>query len=102
MRATFTFRNKKYDLVLEKREPAEGEKTHPYGATVSGSNGGPIRGTLQFTPAALEAAKKMAAEKGGSLGDLLASAGARSLAAEMVIRKLKPQFSFIVDHRWLG
>ncbi len=102
MRTTFTVRNRKYELVLEKREPGEGEKNHPYTATVSGQNGSPIRGTLQFTPGALDAAPKVASAKGSSVDDLLASAGARSLAAEVLIRKLKPDFSFIVDHRFLS
>jgi hypothetical protein len=102
MRTTFTVRDRKYELVLEKREPGEGEKYHPYTATVSGQNGSPVKGTLQFTPGALEAAQKMAAEKRLSVDDLLAGAGARALAAEVLVRKLKPDFSFIVDHRWLS
>ncbi len=102
MRTTFTVRNRKYELVLEKREPGEGEKNHPYTATVSGQNGSPVRGTLQFTAGALDAAQKMAAAKSGSIDDLLASAGGRALAAEVLVRKLKTDFSFIVDHRWLS
>jgi hypothetical protein len=105
MRTTFTVRNRKYDLVLEKREPGEGEKNHPYTATVSGENGGPVRGTLQFTPGAIEAAQKRATEKGekgDSVDSLLTSGGAKSLAAEVLIRKLKADFSFIVDHRWVA
>ena len=102
MRTTFTVRNRKYELVLEKREPGEGEKNHPYAASVSGQNGSPVRGTLQFTPGALGAAQKMAAAKGVSIDDLLASAGGRALAAEVLVRKVKPDFSFVVDHRWLS
>ena len=102
MRTTFTVRNRKYELVLEKREPGEGEKNHPFTASVSGQNGSPVRGTLQFTPGALDAAQKMAAAKGLSIDDLMASAGARALAAEVVVRKVKPDFSFVVDHRWLS
>lgn len=102
MRTTFTVSNKKYELVLEKRQPGEGEKFHPYTATVSGQDGGPIRGTLQFTPGALESGQAMAAGKGVSVDDLLGGAGARALAAEVLIRKLKPEFSFVVDHRWLS
>jgi len=102
MRTTFTVRSKKYELVLEKREPGEGEKNHPYTATASGENGSPVRGTLQFTPGALDAAPKLAAAKGVSFDDLLASAGGRALAAEVLIRKLKPDFSLVVDHRWLS
>ncbi len=106
MRTTFTVRNKTYELSLEKRDPVEGEKNHPYTATVSGQNGpGPVRGTLQFTPGALDAAQKTAAapsRDAPSVDDLLVSAGGRSLAAEVLFRKLKPDFSFVVDHRWLG
>ncbi len=101
MRTTFTVRNKSYELVLEKRELGEGDKNQPYTATVSGQNGSPVRGTLQVTPGALEEAQKMAAAKGVSIEDLLVKAGARSLAAEVLVRKLKPDFSFVVDHRWL-
>jgi len=100
MRTTFTVRNRNYELVLEKREPGEGEKNHPYTSTVT--NGSPVRGTLQFTPGALDAAQKMAAAKSFSVDDLLASAAARALAAEVLVRKLKPDFSFVVDHRWLS
>lgn len=102
MRTTFTVRNRKYELILEKREPGEGEKNHPYTATVSGQNATPVRGTLQLTPGALEAAQKIAAAKSVSVDDLLAPAGARALAAEVLVRKLKPDFSFVVDHRWLS
>ncbi len=102
MRTTFTVRNRTYELVLEKRQPAEGEKNHPYTASVSGQNGSPVRGTLQFTPEALDSGQKMASARGASTDDLLASAGGRALAAEVVVRKLKPDFSFVVDHRWLG
>ncbi len=94
--------DRKYELVLEKREPGEGEKNHPFTAAVSGQNGSPVRGTLQYTAGALDAAQKMAAAKGVSVDDLLASAGARALAAEVLVRKLKADFSFIVDHRWLS
>ena len=101
MRTTFTVRNQKYELSLEKREPAEGEKNHPHTATVSGPNG-TVRGTLNFTQGSLDAAQKMAEAKGPSVDDLLVAAAGRSLAAEVLIRKLKPDFSFIVDHRWLS
>jgi hypothetical protein len=102
MRTTFTVRNRKYELVLEKRQPGEGEKNHPFTASVSGQNESPVRGTLQFTPGALDAGQKLGAAKGVSVDDLLASAGGRALAAEVLIRKLKPDFSLVVDHRWLG
>jgi hypothetical protein len=103
-RTSFTVRMKKYELALEKREAAEGEKYVPYTVTVrvdGSEKNGTVRGTLQFTPAAIEAAQKRSAQKGGSPEDLLAAAAARSLSAEIIVRKLKPDFSFVVDHRWL-
>jgi hypothetical protein len=104
MRSKFKVRDKEYEVVLEKRERAEADKFEPYGATVtvSGQAGGAVKGTLQFTPETIAAAEKQAAGKGESVGDLLARASGRSLAAEVLIRKLKPDFSFVVDHRWLS
>ncbi|MGH9337667.1 MAG: hypothetical protein ACRD21_28280, partial [Vicinamibacteria bacterium] len=74
MRTRFSVREKSYDLVLEKRERAEADKFHPFTATVSQNSGGPVGGTLQFTPEALEAAQKAASQKGGSADILLAEA----------------------------
>lgn len=102
MKTKFKVRDKEYEVVLERRAKGEGDKFEPFAATVSGSGVGPIQGTLQFTPEALEAAQKKATEDGKTMEDLLVHASARSLAAEMVIRKLKPDFSFVVDYRWLG
>jgi hypothetical protein len=101
MRTKFTVRNQEYEVVLEKRERGEADKFQPFTATVSGQSGGPVRGTMQFTPEAYEAAKKTAAERGSSEDELVARASGRSLASEVLIRKLKPEFSFVVDHRWL-
>lgn len=101
MRTKFKVRDKEYEVSLEKRQPAEGDKFLPYSATVTGQNGGTVKGTIQLTPEALEAAQKKSTEGGTSADDLLASATGRALAAEVLIRKLKPEFSFVVDHRWL-
>lgn len=101
MKTKFKVRDKEYEVVLERRAKGEGDKFEPFTATVSGQPGGPVRGTMQFTPEALEAARKKAAEGGSPLDDLLAHASARSIAAETVIRKLKGDFSFVVDYRWL-
>jgi hypothetical protein len=102
MKSKFRVRDREYEVVLEKRAKGEADKFEPYGATVSGQPGGSVAGTLQFTPETIAAAEKKAAGKGESLGDLLARASGRSLAAEVVIRKLKPEFSFVIDHRWLA
>lgn len=97
MKTSFKVRGKAYEAVIEKRERGEGDKHHPYHVTVSGQPGGDVSGTLQLTDSALEAAQK----KGSDSDQALASACGRSITAELVIRKLKPDFSFIVDHRWV-
>jgi hypothetical protein len=101
MRTTFTVRNRKYELVLEKREPGEERKTtrHRFGV---GSERKPGPGHPSIHSGSSRAAPKIGRGEGRFLDDLLASAGARALAAEILIRNLKPDFSFIVDHRWLS
>ena len=101
MKSKFTVKNQEYELALEKKERGEEDKFNPYGVTVSGQPGGTIQGTCQITDAALEAAMEQAAG-GASAGDLLAEACGRSIASELVLRKLKPDFSFVVDYRWVG
>ena len=101
MRSKFTVKNQQYEVVLEKKERGEDDKFNPYGATVSGQPGGAVAGTCQVTDAALEAADESAADGGASPDDLLAQACGRSIASELVIRKLKADFSFVVDYRWL-
>lgn len=98
MKSTFTVKKQAYELALEKKERGEEDKFNPYSATVSGQPGGTVHGTCQVTDAALEAAS----DKGGErAGDLVAEACGKSIASELVIRKLKPDFSFVVDYRWL-
>jgi hypothetical protein len=102
MRSTFKVRDREYQVVLEKGERGEGDKFNPFEATVSGQASGPVIGTLQLTDSALEAAEKQASSEGGSADDLLAKACGRSLASEILIRRLEPDFSVVVDHRWLA
>ena len=101
MKATFSVQEHEYQIALEKKERAEGDKFNPFGATVTGQPGGAVAGTCQITDSLLEAAGEKAGSGAAAEGDLLAQACGRSLAAELVIRKLKPEFSFVVDHRWL-
>lgn len=101
MKSKFTVNNHEYEVALEKSERGEDDKFNPYRATVSGQDGGPVQGVCQLTDAAVEAANKQAAEGGANAGDLLASACGKSIASELVIRQLKPDFSFVVDYRWL-
>jgi hypothetical protein len=102
MKSKFKVRDREYEIVLEKRAKGEADKFEPYTATISGQPGGSVQGTLQITPETVAAAEKKAQGGGASALDLLAQASGRSLAAEVVIRKLKPDFSFVVDHRWLS
>jgi len=101
MQSKFTVKSHEYEVALEKSERGEEDKFNPYRATVTGQPDGPVQGTCQITDAALEAADKSATSGGATAGDRLADACGKSLAAELVIRKLKPDFSFVVDYRWL-
>ena len=101
MNSKFTVKNNEYEVALEKSERGEDDKFNPYRATVSGQSNAPVQGTCQITDAALETADKNAVSGGATAGDLLAEACGKSIASELVIRKLKPDFSFVVDYRWL-
>ncbi|HSF16857.1 MAG TPA: hypothetical protein VLK65_15010 [Vicinamibacteria bacterium] len=101
MRTTFKVREKDYDLVLERRERGEGDTNQPFGATVTGQPGGPVSGTLQLTDSLLRTADETATLRDSSAEELVTGACVRSLASELSFRKLKPDFSFVVDHRWL-
>jgi hypothetical protein len=95
MKTTVRVREQQFELALAKMERAEEDKFQPYEATVSGQRGGTVKGQFKLTDSALERAKEEPSEE-----EALARACGRSLAAEVVIRKLKPDFSFVVDHRW--
>jgi hypothetical protein len=101
MTADFQVRDKRYHAEIRPGDKTEDEKFQLYSVAVGGQNAGAVEGTLKVTPQALELAGKRASQEGGSAEDWLARGCAKSLAAEVLIRKLKPQFSFIVDHRWI-
>ncbi|TDI48326.1 MAG: hypothetical protein E2P02_00955 [Acidobacteria bacterium] len=101
MKSKFTVQDTQYEVVLEKKERGEGDKFNPYGATVSGQPSGNVSGTCRITDDALRLAEERTRSEGASSGELLARACGKSLASELVIRKLEPDFSFVVDHRWL-
>ena len=101
MKSKFIVKNQEYEVALEKNERGEKDKFNPYSAEVSGQPDGPVQGICQITDAALEAADEKAVAGGASAGDLVAEACGKSIASELVIRKLEPGFSFVVDYRWL-
>ena len=100
MNASFSVHDKQYEVSLEKKERGEGDKFNPYRAKVRGPSG-EVEGTCLLTDYALEKAAELAGSGGASADELLAQACARALHSELVIRDLKPDFSFVVDHRWL-
>ena len=55
---------------------------------------------IRLTDRAVEAAGEKATD-GVSAADVLAAGCGKSLASEILIRKLKPDFSFVIDYRWL-
>ncbi len=101
MKSKFTVQDTQYEVVLEKKERGEKDKFNPYGATVSGQPSGNVAGTCRITDDALKLAEERSGSENLSSGDLVARACGKSLASELVIRKLEPDFSFVVDHRWL-
>lgn len=101
MKAAFQVRDKQYQAEISAGAKSEDEKFQLYSVSVGGQEGGAVQGTLKITPQAIELADTRASKEGGSGEEWLARGCARSLAAEVLIRKLKPDFSFIVDHRWV-
>ncbi len=101
MRATFNVKDDRYEVTLEKRERGEEDKFNPFAGTVSGPTGGGVQGTFQITDEALKRADERASSSGVTSDELLARACGKSAATELVIRQLKPEFSFVVDHRFV-
>lgn len=100
-KASFTVRDKVYNAVIHRGAQPEGEKFEMYQATVSDPEGIDIKGTLKLTGTATLLAEQRAKEEGGTPEEWVARGCGRSLAAEVLIRKLKPDFTFVVDHRWI-
>lgn len=100
MTTTFTVRDREYQVDVLPAGKPEGEKFELYKVTVTGQKSGPVEGTLKLTALALDAARARAEKEGGSRDQVVARACGKSLASEVLIRELKPEFSFIVDHRW--
>ena len=101
MKTTFKVDDTEYTATISKADKGEEDKHNPYQAVVSGQPGGDVQGRLQVTDEALKVAGEKASTNGSSADDLLAEACGRSLVAELVIRKLRPGFGFVVDYRWL-
>ncbi len=101
MKADFQVRDKQYQAEIRPGGKTEDEKFELYSVAVGSQDEGAVEGTLKITPQAIELAGERATKEGGSAEEWLARGCARSLAAEVLIRNLTPEFSFIVDHRWI-
>jgi hypothetical protein len=101
VKASFEVRGEPYELEMGRRDDQEGEAFVIYEATVRPRQQGEIKGTLKLTAQAVEAAAARGDKEGRSAEDWLARGCARSVAAELVIRSLKPEFNLVVDHRWV-
>ena len=93
MQTSFTVHGQSYQATLEKSAKSEEDKFQPYRVTVSGK-GNSVTGILQVTDSLLAIADSDASR--------FAEACGRSLASEIYIRDLEPDFSFVVDHRWVA
>lgn len=102
MKATFEIRSESYHVDIRRIDKPEGEQFELFEVTVHGQDGRATPGILKLTGEAVELGKQKAEAQGGSTEDWLARGCARALAAERAIRKLKPNFSFVVDHRWIS
>jgi hypothetical protein len=101
MKTTFEVSSQSYDAEIHQVEKPEGEKFEVFEVAVRGPDQGLTQGTLKLTEEALDTAARKAKDEGGSAEEWLARGCGRALAAEVVIRKLSPDFSFVVDYRWI-
>jgi hypothetical protein len=102
MKTTFEVRNDSYEAVIAHVGRPEGEKFEIYEATVQGPESAAVKGTLKLTDSAIALAAEKAKDEGETAEQWVVRGCARSLASEVLIRKLRPEFSFVVDHRWMA
>ncbi len=109
MKASFKVREEEYQADIRPADSPDSpdspdskdEKFKLYSVAVRGQGEQSVDGLLKLTSRAIEVADERASKEGRSAEEFLARGCARSLAAEVLIRKLKPEFSFVVDHRWI-
>jgi len=101
MRTSFEVRNRAYDIEIVPGEKSEGDKFEIYRVALRDGEGAQVNGTLKLTEAAIVLAEQKANEEGGTPEDWLARGCGRSLAAEILIRQPQPDFSLVIDHRWI-
>ena len=101
MRTSFEVRNRAYDVEIVPGEKTEGDQFEIYQVALRDAEGAQVNGTLKLTATAVLLAEQKAREEGGTLEERLARGCGRSLAAEILIRKPKSDFSLVIDHRWI-
>ncbi len=94
-------RDRVYDIEIAPGERPEGDQFEIYRVALLDADGAQVNGTLKLTKTAILLAEQKAGEEGGTPEEWLARGCGRALAAEIVIRKPKPDFSFVIDHRWI-
>jgi hypothetical protein len=102
MKTRFEVRNQSFEADIHRIDKPEGEKFENWEVSVRDADGVIVKGNLKLADAAVALAKEKSSEEGGSVEEWVVRGSARSLAAEIVIRPLKPNFSFVVDHRWIA
>ena len=102
MKTSFVVNNNSYEADIRRVEKPEGEKFEICEASVRIPDGLEVKGTFKLTDTAIALAEERASQEGGSPEGWLVRGCARSLAAELVIRQLKKDFSFVIDHRWIS
>ena len=101
MRASFEVRDRVYDIEIALGDKPEEDKFEIYRVVLRDAEGAQVNGTLKLTKTAILLAEQKAGDEGGTPEEWLARGCGRSLAAEIVIRRPKPDFSFVIDHRWI-
>ena len=102
MKTTFEVSSDSYEVDITHVGKPEGEKFETYEVTVRGPESSSVQGTLKLTDTALALADEKAKDESETAEEWIARGCARSLASEVLIRKLQPEFSFVVDHRWIA
>ncbi len=102
MKASFTVHGRSYEVEIFREGRSEDEKFEICRALVEGQVKGSVQGRLKLTTRALELAGERAEKEGGSAEEWLVRGCSLSLASEILIRKLEPDFSFVIDHRWVA
>jgi hypothetical protein len=102
MKTSFVVGDTPYEAHIRRVDKPGGENYEICDASVRSSDEPEVRGRFRLTDTAIAAAEERASREGGSAEEWLVRGCVRSLTSELVIRRLKQDFSFVIDHRWIG